>query len=288
MLPSPSVEQQLEGYQALLDIDRNYFPEFENGSPIDGASCYIRPILIGTERKLGVKHGSLARFAIYIKMGGPYFNGSVKLWLQDEFHRGKNSGEAKLGGNYAMHVLPKAIGTSIGANEVLYLDYTNRFLRETGASNIFVDKNCKVTFPPFGDGVLDSNTVKTFIELKVPLEWKGVILENQREFSLDELIFGLASGEVTGMGCVGNAASVSPVSGLIVKKNSLIHDKYISTFSNMRRDGKIIDKPETIELIIGNGQPSEASKTMYHTISSMQRGIISAPEGWLNKVERRY
>ncbi|PIN87474.1 hypothetical protein COV12_03720 [Candidatus Woesearchaeota archaeon CG10_big_fil_rev_8_21_14_0_10_32_24] len=286
MLPSPSVEAQLAGYKTLIDIDRLYFPELKDGSPINGASGYIRPILIGTEKKLGVKYGALARFAIYIKMGGPYFTDSIKLWLQDEYHRGINAGEAKLGGNYAMHVFPKAIGTSLGANEVLYLDYTKRFLRETGASNIFVDKNWKITFPPFGDGVLDSNTVKTFLELRDYLAHEGVMIENQREFSLEELIDGIASNEVTGMGCVGNAACVSPVKGLIIKKNSILHDKYVPTFSSMRRDGKIIDSPDSIELIIGNGQPSKASKTMYHTISGMQRGTIPAPEGWLKKIER--
>ena len=219
-------------------------------------------------------------------MGGPYFTEPVKLWLQDEFHRGSNAGEAKLGGNNAFHVLPKAIGTSFGANEVLYLNQSNKFLRETGASNIFVDKDWKVTFPPFGDGVLDSNTVKTFNELQTNLSYQGVNIEPQREFSLEELVFGLASGEVTGMGCVGNAAGVSPVNGLIVKKDSLIHDRYVSTFSCMRRDGKVIDKGETIEIIVGNGEPSEATKTMRSTLTGMQRGTLPAPEGWLKKVER--
>ncbi len=285
MLPCPSIDDQIAGMEALLDIDRLYVPKKEDGSDFAETPTYIRPILIGTERKLGVKHGSLARYVIYVKMGGSYFKDPVKLWLQDEFHRGSNAGDAKMGGNYAMHVLPKAIASTLGAHEVLYLDHSNQYLRETGASNIFVDSLGGVMFPNFGDGVLDSNTVKTFLELKKHLARDKVKIQ-QRDLGLYELLKGIDSGLVKGIGAVGNAACVSPVVGLVVKKDSGIYRTYRTIFDDMRRQGKIAEDERTIEIHV-NG-PSKSTMTMQNTLIGMQTGRISAPKGWLRKVERDF
>jgi branched-chain amino acid aminotransferase len=288
MLPCPSPEAQIDFTEALLDIDRLYFPLQENGTTIDGSSGYIRPLLIGIEEKLGVKAGSSAMYIVYLQKGGAYFDKPVTLWLQDESPRGPGMSKAKLGGNYAQHVKNKSIAGLYGAQEVLYLDTTFRYLRETGASNIFVDFDSQIIFPPFGDGVLDSNTTKTFSSLSTQLVSRGVHIQNQREISLEELIHGIASGEVTGMGAVGNAAAVSPVTNLVIKKDSNLYLMFLRTFRSMERDGRVTPGPfNTVNIQLGDGNPSPSTLEMKKLLTGMQTGIIPAPEGWLKKVPRR-
>ncbi len=288
MLPCPSSEDQVVFTEALLDIDRLYFPLQENGEPIKGSSGYIRPLVIGTEEKLGINAGSSAMYIIYLQKGGAYFTQPVCLWLQDNSPRGPGMSKAKLGGNYAQHVQNKFIAGAYGAHEVLYLDTTFTNLRETGASNIFVDFDTDIVFPPFGDGVLDSNTTKTFYDLSSELESRGVYIRPQCEISLEELIDGIASGEVKGMGAVGNAAVVSPVVSLVVKKDSGIYKNHQRDFELMRRDGITTPGPfDTINIRLGDGIPSPSVMEMKNLLVGMQTGIIPAPEGWLKKVPRR-
>ena len=294
MIPCPSTEQQLTSIEALIDADRLWTPVTEDRNPVEGASVYIRPVLIGTEAKLGVNAGGRGRFVVYLKMGGPYFSGPAKLWLQDEHHRGCNAGDAKLGGNYAYHVKWKAESKVYGANEVLYLDMTKRFLRETGVANIFVERSGRVTSPPFGDGVLDSNTTKSFLTLSEK-DLLGGVQVRQREIGLEELVDGIASGEITGMGMVGNAAVVSPVAGLIIKENSEIYRRFAPAFNAMIKDGRAYKEERgtgkarttIVEIKIGDGNPSEASLIMFNTLAGIQTGRITTPdENWLRKVER--
>ncbi len=301
LLAVPPVEEQLEGIHALLDVDRLFYPVDEQGKGIEGASCYIRPLYAVSTRHLGVQAGGDAECITYLRMGGPYFKGNLRLWLQDEYHRAEDAGDAKARGNYAYHLLPKAIAVNIlKAQEVLYLDQGDRYIRETGASNVFIDRNGKIIFPPFADGVLESNTTKTFYDLKEPLGKKGITLRRQREITLDELLEGIASGDVTGMGAVGNAAVVSPVTELVIATRDYrkdrqrtrrlpLYKRYEAILRLMKNDGKARDGEDgSIVVTFGNGQPSEASREMYNLLWGMQTGVIPAPEGWLKKVERMF
>ena len=154
-----------------------------------------------------------------------------------------------------MRVAQKA--AKFGAKQVLYTDVNNKTIEEAGSMNHYhVTKDNKIIIPSFTDTILKSITSLSIIELSSVLGYEV----KQEIIYLDEFIEGVKDGSIIEAGGLGTAAVVSPV-------GSYVFD-----------DGK--------EIIVGDGKIGTVSKKMYNLISSIQRGELKAPEGWVSKVER--
>ncbi len=255
-MPKIPIEDQMQAINTLIDIDRNWFPEKQD------ASFYIRPFMFGNQDFLGVHPSTTYIYCIIISPSGSYYQDGfepIKLLITKEFHRVSPGGvgTAKTGGNYGASLRVAQKAAKFGAKQVLYTDVNNKTIEEAGSMNHYhVTKDNKIIIPSFTDTILKSITSLSIIELSSVLGYEV----KQEIIYLDEFIEGVKDGSIIEAGGLGTAAVVSPV-------GSYVFD-----------DGK--------EIIVGDGKIGTVSKKMYNLISSIQRGELKAPEGWVSKVER--
>ena len=252
-MPEVPVELQMDGLMRLLDVERNWCPN------IDEASLYIRPFMFATQDSLGVHPSSKYTYCIMLSPSGPYYAGgfsnTVTLLVTEKFHRATpgGTGAAKACGNYAASLRAQEFAKSKNCAQVLYLDTTNTFLEEVGAMNHFhIMKDGSIVIPEFTDTILKSITSLSILELFPNAR--------QERIEIADFLAKIESGEIIEAGGFGTAAVITPVG------------KYVTD------DGK--------EYVVGNGEIGEHTRAIYEKYTSMQRGDIEAPEGWLAKVPR--
>lgn len=234
--------------QAVVDTVRAnaaWVPPFGSG-----ASLYIRPFMFGSDAIIGVKPATQYQFRIFATPVGPYFKGGVKplrVRISDlDRAAPRGTGHVKAGLNYAMSLYNIMDAHDQGYDENVYVDSASRtFIEETGGANIvFIKGNTLVT--PKSDTILPSITRRSL--MYVAKEYLGMEVE-ERPVALSEI------GDFTECGLCGTAAVISPV-GIIDD-----HGKEVR-YAGM---GDKIQK-------------------LYDTLTGIQMGRISAPEGWITVI----
>ncbi len=215
-IPSLPESMQLAGINALIDVDRLWFPMQE------GACLYIRPFIFATEDRLSVSPSQAYTFCVMLSPSGPYyadgFDKAIRLLISERFHRAVSggTGASKAAGNYAASLKAGKAAAEYGAAQVLYLDATNKQIEEVGAMNHFhILKDGTVIIPSFTDTILKSITSQSILDL-------GDILGcevRQETVMLDKFISDIESGEIIEAGGFGTAAVVSPVGSYIFEDN---------------------------------------------------------------------
>ncbi|MCO4780831.1 MAG: branched-chain amino acid aminotransferase [Candidatus Cloacimonetes bacterium] len=258
IMPEIDVEIQLEAMHALMDVERLWFPEQ------DGASMYLRPFMFGTSDSLGVKPSKTYTYCVFLSPSGPYykagFSDPIKLLITSRFHRAApgGSGAAKAGGNYGCSMRSIQFAQKFDASQVLYLDATNQFIEEAGAMNHYhVTKDNEVIIPHFTDTILKSITSCSMLEL----ELEGLTIR-QEFIGFQKFMADIQSGHITECGGFGTAAGVSPVGSYILENET--------TYT------------------VGEGKIGPVTQRLYDTLTGIQKGSIKAPDGWLQKVERKH
>jgi branched-chain amino acid aminotransferase len=257
-MPNIPVKNQIQGIEALIDLERNHYPNQE------GACFYIRPFMFGTSAALGVKPSSEYTFAVVLSPSGPYFNkgfGPVRLLITNEFKRAapNGTGSAKAGGNYAASLRAGLRANELGAKQVLYTDCNNELIEEAGAMNHYhVTKDGTIVIPKFTNSILQSITSKSNLELSDRLDIRVI----QEDVHIKYFIDSISNGEICEAGGLGTAAVVSPVNEYVLDNGDII--------------------------TVGDGGVGPVSRKMYDLLTGIQRGKCEAPEGWLRLVERRY
>ncbi len=258
-IPNIPEDMQIEAVHALIDVDRLWFPKQE------GASLYIRPFIFATQDSLGVHPSTEYRFMVILSPSGPYypkgFTSPIKLLITKKFHRAApgGTGSAKAAGNYAASLQAGEFAAKFGASQVLYLDVTNTYIEEAGAMNHYhILKDGTVVIPEFTDTILKSITSLSIMELSDRIGIKT----RQERVRVDDFIEGVKSGEIIEAGGFGTAAVVSPVGEYVFEDGSSI--------------------------VVNNNEIGEYSRKIYEYYTGIQTGKIEAPEGWLQKVQRRF
>ena len=256
-MPSIPPALQEEAALSLIDVERDWCPSIQE------SSLYIRPFMFATQDALGVKPSDEYIFCIILSPSGPYYPGGFSnagtLLISKNFHRAApgGTGSSKAGGNYAASLRAGEYAHTRGAQQVLYLDVTNTHVEEAGAMNHYhVLKDGTFIIPEFTDSILRSITSLSVLELAAA----GKLRARQEHISLDSLLAGIRSGDVTEAGGFGTAAVVSPVGRYILEDGS--------------------------EFVVGDGGVGPHSRALYTLYSGMQTGAAPAPQGWLRKVER--
>lgn len=260
-MPKIPEEKQIEGIEALLDVDRLWFPQQE------GASLYIRPFMFATEDLLGVRASNDYRFCVILSPSGPYYSGGfepIKLLITNKYHRAApgGTGSGKVAGNYAASLRSAELAHQYGAKQVLYLDVNGKFLEEAGAMNHYQveqrGEEAMIIIPKFTETILQSITSRSFLELGDRL---GCSVR-QEDISLYDFQQRLLSKRITEAGGLGTAAVVSPVGSYLLEDGGR-------------------------EIMVNDGQVGPVSRKMYELLTGIQYGRLEAPEGWLRKVERK-
>ncbi len=252
-MPTIPVEDQIQALEALLDVERLWFPREEN------ACMYIRPYMIATEDLLGVKESSTYLYGLFLSPSGAYFNPDrpLKILITKEFHRAApgGTGSAKQGGNYGGSLRAMRKARSLDASQVLYLDVNNWFIEETGVSNHFhvTDKD-EIIIPHFRDTILKSVTACTFLDLEEKLHCPI----HQKHVPFADFLDGIDDKTITEAGVLGTAVVVGGVGSYVLD------------------DGCSFN--------VGDGKVGRITKRMYKTLTDIQHGRATSPQGWLSKV----
>ncbi|OKL47406.1 branched chain amino acid aminotransferase [Boudabousia liubingyangii] len=247
-MPTIPVEQFIGSLAALVRTDRDWVPS------MPGASLYLRPMMIGTEARIGVSPSRSYRYLCIATPVGPYFSGDfspVSIWVTQKYHRvGPGcTGTAKTGGNYAASMLPQKEAAALGYQQVCYLDAkTGKNLEELGGMNVFVvHQDGRVRTPALTGTILAGGTRSSIITL---LEKQGHQVE-ETQINLEELVAQIESGEVVEIFACGTAAVVAPI-------------------------GRLAGTEFEVELPVG-----PVTMQTYKSLTDIQFGLAPDTEGWM-------
>lgn len=248
------IDFALHSLMELLKIDSEWVPE------APGSSLYIRPTMIATEPKLGVRPSREYLYYVILSPVGPYFKegfSPVKIYVSDKYVRAVKggTGTAKASGNYAAGLLAGTDATNVGYSQVLWLDALERkWIEEVGTMNIVCRFDDEVATPPLGGSILPGITRDSVLTL---VKDYGMT-PNERMISIDEIIEGISSGKVKEIFGCGTAAIIAPVGSLWYKG---------------------------VPYEVSDGQTGELTQRLFDDLIGIQSGEKEDPYDWVVPVE---
>ena len=203
-MPQLSFELFSEGIKQLVMLDSAWVPK------APGTSLYIRPFMIATEERFGVKISEEYKFIIFAGPVGVYYTKQLKVKIEDTFIRAAKGGTgyAKCGGNYGASFYPTQLANSQGFDQVIWTDGSPELnIEESGTMNIIFVMDGVVTTPPLSDSILDGITRDSFLAIALDLGYKI----EERKINVRELIELHSKGKLQEVFGVGTAAVTAPI-----------------------------------------------------------------------------
>lgn len=243
----------LESLRQLVALERDWIPKAKD------ASLYIRPFIIATEPKLGVKPADNYLYMVVLSPSGPYYPSGldpVKIYVEKSYVRAVRGGigMAKTGGNYAASLKAQDEAHEQDYSQVLWLDGVERkYVEEVGAMNMFFVLGDEIVTPALSGSILSGITRKSVLELLRSWGLNAV----ERRLSIDEVVDAYKAGKLAEAFGTGTAAVISPVGEL---------------------------KYDDIVMTIGGGKIGPISQRLYDTLTALQWGRSEDPFGWRVKV----
>lgn len=224
----------MNGLFELLKLDKEWTPTSENGS------LYIRPFMIATEEAIGVKISSEYQFVIIASSAGAYYTQPIKVLIQNTFYRSVKGGigYVKAAGNYGRSLYPAKLAQEKGYQQILWTDAeTGKYIEEAGTMNAMFVKNDVLITPNLSDTLLSGITRDSILKLaqKHPIPYE------ERKVSVEEILKGIESGEVTEAFGVGTAATVAQITAIGYEGKDYVlppveNRKHSVMFDKMLRD----------------------------------------------------
>ena len=222
----------------------------------EGASLYVRPLLIGTGPQVGVKPAKEYMFMVFVGPVGPYFKegfNPVKMQIVRDFDRAAplGTGHIKVGGNYAASLQASERAHKEGYASCIFLDAREKkYIDEAGPANFFgIKGNIYVT--PKSDSILPSITN---MSLRTLAEEMGMTVE-QRHIPVAEL------SEFDEVGACGTAAVISPICQIFDRDSDKVY-QYC-------KDGKA----------------GPISTKLYKRLKGIQEGLEADMHNWITIVD---
>ncbi len=251
----PPVEMSLfgEAIRRLVWLDRDWVPTAL------GSSLYIRPVIMATDKAIGMHASNNYLFFVICSPTASYFPKgfySVSIRVSEEDVRAVQggTGDVKCAGNYSGSLRALAEAKAKGFDQVLWLDAQERkYVEEVGSMNIFFKLDGTIITPPLSGTILPGVTRASVLELSAEL---GLPVE-ERLISIDEVMETLESGKMEEIFGAGTAVAIAPV-------GSLSHKGHCIT--------------------VGNGSPGPTAMKLRERLLTLQRGETSDPYGWREQV----
>jgi branched-chain amino acid aminotransferase len=177
------VEKFSEAVVKLVKLNERFVPPYGHG-----ASLYIRPLLIGTTPRIGVRPADEFLFLVFAMPVGLYFKGETEalpFMLTRKYDRSAplGTGIYKVGGNYAAGMVAGEEAHDNGYSAAFYLDAKEKkYIDECGAANFFAIKN-NTYITPKSTSILPSITNKSLMTIA---EDMGMTVE-KRQVPVEEL-----------------------------------------------------------------------------------------------------
>jgi branched-chain amino acid aminotransferase len=256
-MPIVDPEDHFEAIATLVGLEEEWVPKDE------GASLYIRPVMIAADPTLGVHASQTYIHYIIVGPAGAYFArgfSPVAVYVCRDFVRAVRggTGEAKTGGNYAASLFVGAEAKAKGYEQVLWLDAVERrFIEEVGAMNIaFVYEGKRIVTPALIGSILHGVTRNSVLRLAPDL---GYEISEER-LDLNQVLADLRSGKITEAFGMGTAAVIAPV-------------------------GKFGTDDE--EFIVNGDQAGPVATQLYKALTDIQYGRVADPYGWTYTIKTR-
>lgn len=197
-----------------IKMNKQYIPPYGTG-----ASLYLRPLLIGSGPKVGVKPADEYLFMVFVTPVGPYFKegfNPVTVQIVRDFDRAAplGTGHVKVGGNYAASLFAGERAHREGFTSVLFLDAREKkYIDECGPANFFGIKGNKYITPD-SKSILPSITNMSLCTLAKEM---GMEVE-RRHVPVEEL------AEFDEVGACGTAAVISPIKKIFDRDSDKVYD----------------------------------------------------------------
>lgn len=202
----PAVPQNLfmEALHQFVQIDRSWMPQEEDGS------LYLRPFMIATEERIGVKVSDEYLFMIVATPAFQYYAKPLRVKVETTYARAAEGGTgfAKCGGNYGGAFYPTQLAREAGYDQVLWTDARHHeFIEESGTMNVmFIIENTLIT-PALSGTTLDGVTRDSLLTIAKD---SGINV-NERKISYREVQKALESGARVEAFGAGTAAVIAPI-----------------------------------------------------------------------------
>ena len=253
-MPELPVEDFLASIRTLVETDFEWVPSSE------GATLYLRPMMIASEAFLGVRPAHEYEYLVIASPVGPYFVRGfqpVSIWVEGSFHRAGpgGTGAAKFGGNYAASLLPQQKAQERGFEQVCFLDAaTGANVEELGGMNVFVvGADGVVRTPELTGSILEGVTRSSIIAL---LRDQGTEVE-ESTIALSDLLAGIEDGSVTEVFACGTAAVVTPIGRLA---------------------------GESFDVTVAGGQAGPVTAHLHQHLTDIQFGRAADPHSWMQRL----
>lgn len=220
-LPIFEPAEMLSLLEEFVRLEAPWVPRRDANAP--QASLYLRPALISTDPRLGVRRsGEALLFVLASPALGDYYadtnaRDGITLLASDAFTRAwpGGVGDAKCGGNYAPGLVAQELAAAEGCHQVLWL-HENR-VTEAGVMNFFVVMDDGEVVTPSLNGMILPGLTRDSVTQLVRARRYGNARMSERDMSIDELVDAIESGRAVEAFGTGTAAVVSPVSGIKYK-----------------------------------------------------------------------
>ncbi|MGG5335829.1 branched-chain amino acid aminotransferase [Enterococcus sp. AZ154] len=236
----------LDAVKQVVKANQEYVPPYGSG-----ATLYIRPLLIGVGENIGVSPAPEYIFTVFCMPVGPYFKGGLTPtnFIVSDYDRAapNGTGAAKVGGNYAASLLPGYEAHQRKFSDCIYLDpETHTKIEEVGSANFFGITAANEFVTPKSPSILPSITKYSLLHLA---QHSLGLTPVEGDVYLNEL------DRFVEAGACGTAAVISPISG--------------------------IQNGEDFHVFYSETEVGPQTKALYHELTGIQFGDISAPTGWI-------
>ncbi len=253
-MPELPEEVFLKSVEALVDIDRDWFPSAEGGA------LYLRPFMFASEVFLGVRPAKEYLYMVIASPVGAYFKAgasAITIWVSDDYSRAApgGTGAAKCGGNYAASLVAQAEAIAKDCDQVVFLDAAeHRWVEELGGMNLFfVMDDGRLITPPLTGTILPGITRESIMTLA---REEGLDV-SEEAYSIDQWRDDAASGKLRETFACGTAAVVTAVGTV---------------------------RSETGEFTIGSGGPGQLTEKLRMRLVDIQRGLTEDKHGWVKRL----
>ena len=207
----PEVPEGLftEALHQLVQLDAAWVPQDADGS------LYIRPFMIASEERLGVKVADEYLFMVVCTPAYQYYAKPLKVKVEETYVRAADggTGATKCGGNYGGAFYPTQLAREAGYDQVIWTDSkTHELIEESGTMNLmfFID-NTLVT-PPLSGTILDGVTRDSLLTLA---RERGIQVA-ERPVRHSEIQAALESGKRVEAFGAGTAAVIAPIETIAI------------------------------------------------------------------------
>jgi branched-chain amino acid aminotransferase len=223
-MPEVAFDFFLDAMSQVIKADSTWFEKTED------SALYIRPLMIASEEKLGVKVSDEYLFIIMCSPARKYFTKPVKVKVESTFTRACEGGTGftKCGGNYGGAYYPTHLARLQGFDQVIWTDgQTHEFVEESGTMNVMFIVDGKLITPALSGTILDGITRDSIITLA---KKKGMTVE-ERRVPVSEVEQWLESGKRVEAFGAGTAAIIAPMEQIDI--NGKKYSPYIGEDATM-------------------------------------------------------